>query len=171
MFIRMQPVMKLFEVFLRDTLTPDEYIAVSYNPLDFETRDIADSSLEFFNPLIKKPPSSSWESRIRTRRSVARNKTNNTKYRVICEDDGSLLFADIPAEGEKGSLTSHETRRLLFALKEQYGEPTVAWINRIGDNYFEIRLSAQLPTREYYILLLTSWPKNNVFDRIDWQAL
>ena len=89
-------------------------------------------------------------------------------YRVICEGDGKLLFADIPSPPEKDSLTSYETRRLLFALKEQYGEPAVAWFNKIDEKYYEIKLSAQLPTREYYFLLLCAWPKNDAFDRISY---
>lgn len=156
----------LFETFLRDTLTSDEYIAGFYNPLDFDYRDIDRSALEFFNPSLKKPPSSLWSSEIRTRRTVARSNTYNTMYRVICEDDGKLLFADISSPAEKDSLTSYETRRLLFALKEQYGEPVVAWFNRLDEKHYEIKLSAQLPTREYYFLLLCAWPKKDAFDRI-----
>ena len=156
----------LFEPFLRDTLTSDEYIAGLYNPLDFDYRDIDRSTLVFFNPFLKKPPSASWGAEIRARRTVARNNTHNTMYRIICEDDGRLLFADLPSPLEKDSLTSYETRRLLFALKEQYGEPVVAWFNRIDEKNYEIKLSAQLPNREYYFLLLCAWPKKNAFDRI-----
>jgi hypothetical protein len=156
----------LFDTFLRDTLTSDEYIAGLYNPLDFDYRDIDQSTLEFFNPSLKKPPSSSWGTEIRARRTVARSNTYSAMYRVICEDDGKLLFADISPLSAKDSLTSYETRRLFFALKEQYGEPAVAWFNKIDEKYYEIRLSAQLPNREYYFLLLCTWPKNDAFDRI-----
>jgi hypothetical protein len=156
----------LFDTFLRDTLTSDEYIAGLYNPLDFDYRDIDQSTLEFFNPSLKKPPSSSWGAEIRARRTVARSNTYSTMYRVICEDDGNLLFADISYPSAKDSLTSYETRRLFFALKEQYGEPAVAWFNKIDEKYYEIRLSAQLPNREYYFLLLCTWPKKDAFDRI-----
>ncbi|MBR5678161.1 MAG: hypothetical protein IKX20_08475 [Paludibacteraceae bacterium] len=156
----------LFDVFLRDTLTSDEYISGLYNPLDFEYRDIDQSTLEFFNPTLKKPPSSSWGTEIRTRRTVARNRAFNTMYRIICEDDSRLLFADIANIADKDCLASYETRRLLFALKEHYGEPAVAWFNKIDDTYYEIKLSAQLPTREYYFLLLSSWPKGDAFNRI-----
>lgn len=156
----------LFEVFLRDTLTSDEYLAGLYNPLDFEYRDIDQSELEFFNPSLKKPPSSSWGAEMLTKQTVARSITSRTMYRVICDDDGKLLFSDISTLPEKGSLTSYETRRLLFALKEQYGEPVIAWFYRIDENYYEIKLSAHLPTREYYFLLLCAWPQNNAFNQI-----
>ena len=156
----------LLDVFLRDSLSSDEYIAASFNPLDFEYRDIDQSTLEFFNPTLKKPPSSSWGTEIRTRRTVARNRTLNTMYRVLSEDDSRLLFADIANIADKECLASYETRRLLFALKEHYGEPAVAWFNKIDDSYYEIKLSAQLPTREYYFLLLSSWPKGDAFNRI-----
>ena len=155
----------LFDVILRDNLSSDEYIAGLYNPLDFEHRDIDPATLEFFNPTLKKSPHTSWENTIRTKRTVAKNKFTNTKYRVICEDDGSLLFADIDTISDTDSLISHETRRLLFALKEQYNVPAVAWINKIDEVYCQIRLSAHLPTREYYFLLLSSWPKEDAFDR------
>ena len=157
----------LFDVFLRDTLSPDEYILCTYNPLDFEYRDIDPSTLEFLNPLLRKPPSSSWRPEIHTRRTVAKSKESNTMYRVICEDDGKLLFADISTLAEKDSLTSYETRRLYIALKEHYGEPAVAWFNQIDDSYYEINLSAHLPTREYYFLLLCSWPKKHAFNRTE----
>ena len=159
-------VENLFDVFLRDTLTSDEYIAGLFNPLDFEYRGIDKSTLQYFNPMLKKPLSSSWGSRIRTRRTVARSNAYNTMYRVICEDDGRLLFADISTGADKDSLASYEVRRLLFALKEQYCVPAVAWLNKLDDIYYEIRLSSQLPTREYYFLLLCSWPKKDAFDRI-----
>ena len=156
----------LFDVFRRDTLSSDEYIARMFNPLDFEYRDIDKNALEFFNPSLRKPPSSSWGAEIRARRTVARNKAINTMYLVICEDDGKLLYADTPVTTDKDSLASYEIRRLFFALKEQHGEPAVAWFNRIDDVYYEVKLSAHLPTREYYFLLLCAWPKKDAFDRI-----
>ena len=156
----------IFEVFLREELTSEEYIAARYDPLDFDYRDIDKSSLQFFNPLLRKPPSSSWESDITTPITVARSSSTNTMYRILSEDNGSLLFADLPTNTERGRLISNENRRLLFALKEYYQEPVVAWANRLDDTYYEIKLSAQLPTREYYFLLLCSWPNKDVFDRI-----
>lgn len=156
----------LFETFLRDTLSADEYVASMFDPLDFGYRDFDQGDLVFFNPLLKKSPSSSWGSDIRTRRTVAKNFSQNTMYRVICEDDGKLLYADIPVYADKDSLASYEIRRLYFALKEQYGMPVVAWERKIDSSYYEISLSAQLPVIEYYFLLLCSWPKNNTFDRI-----
>lgn len=154
----------LLDVFFRDTLSSDEYLAGLFNPLDFEYRDIDQTTLEFFNPLLKKPPSSSWGTEIYTNKTVARNKIYNTMYRVIHEEDGKLLFADISNTVDKDSLASYETRRLYFALKQHYGMPAVAWFNRVDDTYYEIRLSAKLPTREYYFLLLSSWPKENAFN-------
>lgn len=160
----------LFETFLRDTLSVDEYIAAAFNPLDFEERDIDQSGLEFFNPSLKKPPSASWGTEIRARRTLARTSDHNSLFRMICDDTGKLLYAHESFDADKGCLTSYETRRLFIALKEQYGEPVVAWMNQLDENYYEIQLSAQLPTREYYFLLLSAWPKGNAFNKIKFIA-
>lgn len=160
----------LFDAFLRDTLSVDEFIAAVYNPIDFDHRDLDQNGLEFFNPTLKKSPHSSWEPSIRTRRTIARSKELRTMYRVISEGDKNLLFADILPDASKDSLDSGEVRRLYIALKEQYGEPAVAWINKIDENYFEIKLSAQLPSREYFFILLCAWPKQFVFNKTSFIA-
>ena len=112
------------------------------------------------------PPSSSWGKEVRTRRTVARTDAHNSLFRVICESSGKLLYADEPFDIDKEKLTSFETRRLYIALKEQYGEPVIAQINQLDERYCEIRLTAHLPTREYYFLLLSTWPRRTAFDKI-----
>ena len=156
----------LFETLLRDTRSTSDFIKDMFNPLDFEERDIDKSDLEFFNPTLKKPPSSSWSKKIYSQFTLAKSLSTKIFYRVICADrNGTLLFADNPIDTEKGCLTAYDLRRVFIALKAYYREPAVAWINPLDHNHYEITLSVHLPMREFYFLLLSAWPKENAFDR------
>ena len=154
----------LFEAMLRDTLTIDEYITVKYNPLDFEERDLDVHELKFFDPTRPKPPSSSWHTEQITDKSIARNN-NWVMYRTLIDETHQILFKEEPPDSDKGRLTSFEIRRLYCALKAKYGAPIIAWFNRLDDLYSQIRISAQLPNREYYFMLLFAWPEQNAFNR------
>ena len=154
----------LFEAMLRDTLTIDEYITVKYNPLDFEERDLDVHELNFFDPTRPKPPSSSWHTEQITDKSIARNN-NWVMYRTLIDETHQILFKEEPPDSDKGRLTSFEIRRLYCALKAKYGAPIIAWFNRLDDLYSQIRISAQLPNREYYFMLLFAWPEQNAFNR------
>jgi hypothetical protein len=155
----------LFDTMLRDTLSVDEYIASMFNPLDFEERDIELADLEFFNPSLRKAPSSSWGKTLVTKRALSRTMNRSVYFRVIKEEGDGLLFAEEPLDSDKERLVSFDTRRLYIALKAKYGAPVIAWVNRLDERFFEIRLSAQLPTREYYFLLFFAWPKGGAFDK------
>lgn len=154
----------LFETMLRDTLTIDEYIAAKYNPLDFEERDIETQDLKFFNPTLLKPPSSSWCAEQITDKSIARS-SNRVMYRTLIDRENQILFKEELPDSDKEGLTGFEIRRLYCALKAKHGKPIIAWFNRLDDIYSQIRVSAQLPNREYYFMLLFSWPEKNAFNR------
>ena len=79
--------------------------------------------------------------------------------------DSQILFKEDPLDSDNERLTSSEMRRLYCALKAKYGAPIIAWFNNLDDTYSEIRISAQLPTREYYFMLLFAWPKQNAFNK------
>lgn len=156
----------IFETIMRDTRSPQDFIDDIYNPIDFEERDFNKSDLLFFDSLSDKPPSASWVKTLTSINTLAKSITTRTIYRVICIDNkGTLLFADNPFDSDKGKLTSYELRRIYIALKAYYRHSAVAWINPLDDTYFEVTLSLYLPNREYYSLLLLSWPKQNAFDR------
>ena len=154
----------LFHAMLRDTLSVEQYISTKYTPLDFEERDIEVQDLQFFNPTLHKPPSSSWSDKQITPESIARS-SNKSMYRTLIYKDSQILFKEDPLDSDNERLTSSEIRRLYCALKAKYGAPIIAWFNNLDDTYSEIRISAQLPTREYYFMLLFAWPKQNAFNK------
>jgi len=82
------------------------------------------------------------------------------------ESDTSLLFADEPIEPQNDSLISYEFRRLYFALKAHYHNPLKANVIKQDAEYSKIKIGGYLPNREYYYLLLVSWPVNNAFDKV-----
>lgn len=155
---------ELFDAMLRDTLSVEQYISAKYNPLDFEERDIEIQDLQFFDPTLLKPPSSSWSAKQITTESIARG-SNRSMYRTLIDKDNQILFKEDPLDRDNERLTSSEMRRLYCALKAKYDAPIIAWFNNLDDAYTEIRVSAQLPTREYYFMLLLSWPKQNAFNK------
>ena len=155
------------EVFIRDTLTCEEYFQSRFDFIDFYDRDINIDELEFFNPLLNNVPSLSWSKKMETDCSVARRSKLGPFYRVMRESDISLLFADEPIEPQNDSLISYEYRRLYFALKAHYGNPLKAIIVKKDAKYSEIRVGGHLPNREYFYLLLLAWPINNAFDKVN----
>ncbi len=152
---------------IRDNLTTEEYLNVQYDIIDFYDRDIDLTELQFFNPLSSNVPSQSWISKIRTNYTIARKSEQGPFYRIIEEPNGTILFADEIIEQQTNILTSYEFRRIYFALKAHYGNPLKATISQIDESYSHLRLRGHLPNREYYFLLLLSWPANNAFDKVN----
>lgn len=150
---------------IRDDLTCKEYFHSRFDPLDFYDRDIEVEQLEFFNPLSKNSPSQSWGKNMESEYSVARKIEPRVFYRVIKSKDG-MLFADEPVEAQTDSLISYEYRRLYFALKAHYVKPLKGMIIKLDEQYSKIRVQGQLPNREYYFMLLISWPERNAFDKV-----
>lgn len=154
------------EFMIRDDLTCEEYFQQRFDPVDFYDRDIELSELEFFNPQSYKVPSQSWGKQLVTDCTIARKTEFGPFYRVMRASD-VIQFADEALEQQNDSLTSYEYRRLYFALKAHYGQSLKATIVKYDDLYSKIRIGGHLPNREYYYLLLLSWPENNAFDRIN----
>jgi hypothetical protein len=154
------------EFLVRDDLTWEEYFQAKYDLIDFYERDIKPDELEFFNPQSDNVPSQSWRKQMDTDCSVARKSEWGPFYRVIRAGD-VLLFADEPIEPQGDSFTSYDYRRLYFALKAHYMKPIKATIIRQDEEYSELRVGGHLPNREYYFLLLISWPVNSAFDKIN----
>ena len=154
------------EFLIRDGLTCEEYFQERYDILDFYERDIAVEELQFFNPLSS-VPSRSWSAKMVKDCSMARKSDSGPFYRVIQESDKSLLFADEIVQSQSDSLTSYEYRRLYFALKAHYDNPLKASIVKQDEEYSKLRIGGHLPNREYYYLLLLSWPFEHAFDKIN----
>lgn len=154
------------EFLIRDNLTFEEYFKANFDFIDFYDRNINANDLEFFNPLSNNVPSRSWENRLNTDCTMAR-KINYSSYHRVMKISDTLYFADEPIESQDDSFTSYEYRRLYFAMKAHYGTPLKATITKLDNTYSSIRLGGHLPNREYYFLLLMSWPINGVFDKVN----
>lgn len=155
----------IHDFLIRDTLTVENYFNGKYNILDFYEKDIDLSELEFFNPLAKTSPSQSWSRKLCSEYSIARKNELGPFYRVIKDSAEFIMFVDeiIDAQGDK--FTDYEYRRLYFALKLYYNNPLIATIYKIDEEYSRLRILGYLPNREYYFLLLVSWPINSPFDK------
>ncbi len=154
------------EFMIRDDLTREMYFQSRFDSIDFYDRDISLSELEFFNPQSNNVPSQSWGKKMETDCTVARKSEIGPFYRVMLVDD-ALQFAEETVEPQNDSFTSYEYRRLYFALKAHYGKPLKATIAKQDEEYSKIRIGGHLPNREYYYLLLLSWPENNAFDKVN----
>jgi len=153
------------EFMIRDSLTCDEYFRARFDPIDFYERDISIDELELFNPLANKTPSQSWNKTTETDFTVARECKMGPYYRVMKSKNG-YKFAVEPIESQSDNLISYEYRRLYFAIKSHYGNPQRVWITQIDERYSKIRVEGHLPNREYYFLLLSSWPERSAFDKV-----
>lgn len=151
---------------IRDSLTCEEYFKAHFDPIDFCGRDIDLQELEFFNPLANSVPSQSWNKNLVTDCSVARKFKTGPFFRVMKTPDG-VRFADEPVEVQSDNFTSYEYRRLYYTLKSHYGNPLRVRITKIDEEYTRIRVSGCLPNREYYFLLLLSWPERSAFDKVN----
>lgn len=154
------------EFLIRDELTYEEYFSSCFDPVNFYDRDIDLDELEFFNPLSYKAPSRSWEKHPKTDCTLARKSEFGPYYRVM-QISEELQFADEPIESQSTNFTSYEYRRLYFALKAHYGAPLSASFTKLDDTYSTLKLGGQLPNREFYCLLLLSWPRRGAFDKIN----
>lgn len=154
------------EFLIRDSLTSKDYFKSQFDHIDFYEKDLEAEELEFFNPLSSNVPSMSWRKNLLTDCTVARKLDKGLFYKVMKESDTELLFADEPIVQHNDSFTSYEFRRLYFALKAYYNNPLVATITKKDEEYSVLRLGGHLPNREYYFLLLISWPLNNAFDKV-----
>ncbi|MDR0999414.1 MAG: hypothetical protein LBL96_01190 [Clostridiales bacterium] len=149
---------------IRDDLTCEEYFKAQFDPIDFYERDIELHELEFFNPLVKSVLSKSWNKNLETDCSVARRFETGPFYRVMKTPNG-IRFADETVESQSDNFTSYEYRRLYFAMKNHYGNPIRVWITKLDEEHSKIRVGGHLPNREYYLLLLLSWPERSAFDK------
>lgn len=145
------------EVLIRDSLKCEDYLSSSFDVALFSQRDIPEESLQFFNPKTNTAPSSSWINTMPTDKTVARNTSNGVYYKVMRYNGEILYYDDVPNTGTEG-LTDFEYRRLYYALKKYYGYPLKAQTQSLDNQYLKITLGGFLPNREYFLLLLCSWP-------------
>lgn len=156
------------EVLIRDYLSYQDYVSASFDITLFSPRDIESSSLQYFNPMSNAAPSASWIDTMTTDKTIARNQSREVYYRVMRYRNDLLFYEDISKySNDRLGLTDFEYRRLFYALKKFYGFPSKVKIHNLDDNYSQISLSGYLPNREYYLLLLYSWPFNSYLDKLE----
>ena len=154
------------EILIRDNLATKEYFSAQFDPCEFIEKDLEMDQLQYFDPLAETAPSSSWKNCMTTDCTVCRKNEYGPYYRVMRQSDGLLIFADELFSPQNDNLTAYDYRRLYFAIKDHYGNPLLAWINKIDDKYSHLKLSGYLPNREYYFILLSAWPQSEAFDKI-----
>lgn len=145
------------EALLRDSLSCEEYVNSAFDITLFSQRDILQDSLQYFDPKRNCAPSSSWTNTMVTDKTIARSISNGAYYRVMRYNDEVLFFEDFPNSGTE-ALTDFEYRRLYYALKKFYGYPLKAQVQCLDKQYVRISFGGHLPNREYYLILLCSWP-------------
>lgn len=152
------------EVLIRDEIKWDQFISHQFDIVLFQKRDIQIEELQFFNPLSLNSPSTAWTNAMTTEWTVARKTPTGPFYKVLkCNDE--ILFCEEQQNVNPDELVSYEYRRLYFALRKYYDNPLKAQIKLLDDEYSELTISGHLPNREYYLLLLCSWPDNNVYNK------
>ena len=154
----------LKDYLVRDDLTPEEYLQVRFDECDFDTRKMDFQELEFFNPFYFGNTSSLWQKHMKSDFSMARKGPAGPYYRVIKRPDGTFLFADDDSSEDFDNLTGKDFRRNYIALKKYYDNPMQVLICPIDENYTHLRILGQLPNREYFYMLMNSWPKKDFND-------
>ena len=155
----------LKDFLIRDNLTPEEYLLSNFNECDFDEYDFSSDELEFFNPVYRGRTSEAWRKYRNADMTIARKSAYGPYYRILEDNKGNLLFAEENNTDDINTLTGAEFRRIYIALKAYYLNPMQVIICPIDDKYSYIRILGQLPNREYYYLLLNSWPQNGFTDR------
>lgn len=152
------------DLLIRDSLNCEEYINHCFDLTDFEEYFGSENEYLFFNPHLDKPISVSWCKNCEDEFVIAKNDGLH-QFLLIQKYGGKIYFKDFSVNEDVSELTAYDYRRLYFALKSYYKHPVKVWINSTDDTYSRIRLSSQLPNREYFLLLLTAWPIGNVFNK------
>lgn len=160
-------VISINDFLIRDNLSLEDYFDAQFDPIDFITRDVDMAKLVYFNPLSQKSPSQSWEKNIVVNKTIAKDIENGSYYKIIQDKSRAEMagFIDLNTKTQPDSFTSYEYRRLYFAIKYYYNNPIKIYINYIDNNYAKIKLEGELPNREYYFLLLLSWPQDSAYNK------
>lgn len=149
---------------IRDRLIPNQYILSQYDANGFQHMEHDFDQIQYYNPKSLSS-SSPWTKDLNTNFSVSRNIITNSHHKVLRDEFHSVLYSNEIDSNHDDSFTSNEYRRLYFALKQYYNNPIIAYITNIDEMYSKIEFSNYLPNREYYLMLLISWPFRNAFDK------
>lgn len=145
------------EFIVRDNLTVSQYVNANFDMVSFiKSQDQLDE-VQYFNPLSTLSPSQSWGTKAYTNYTIGRKSAIGPFY-LIQNYDGEIFRCLERASDTSDTITAFEYRRMYFALKAYYNNPVKMRVHRVDSEYSRLRFSAHLPNREYYLLLLLSWP-------------
>ncbi len=152
----------------RDDMESDEFLNSQYSIIEFDEEDLNTQQIEYFNPTLNQSPSRSWRNTLAVARSIARIPASENMYMYyrVWKRNGELLFSkDKTSNHSAVAFHAYEYRRLYIALKKYHEAPVKANIQRKDDCYSIMKLSGHLPNREYYLLLLCSWPIGSIWGK------
>lgn len=145
------------EFIVRDNLTVNQYLNANFEIVSFEKAQNQLDDIQYFNPLSQLSPSQSWSTKAYTNYTIGRKSAIGPFY-LIQNYDGEIFCCLERASDTSETITAFEYRRMYFALKAYYNNPVKMRVHRVDSEYSRLRFSAHLPNREYYLLLLLSWP-------------
>ena len=119
------------------------------------------NQLKVFDKYGKKSLSNSWIDVINLKDDdITIYKYNDFDYGFIKKKNSRLFLSSI----SKYDIERLEVRRYMLNLKSECGNPSIAYVNKVGKGYVQLKLTNKLPTIEESILLGLGWPKNNIND-------
>ena len=145
------------EFIVRDSLTVNQYVNANFEIVSFDKAQNQLDDIQYFNPLSQLSPSQSWGTKAYTNYTIGRKSAIGPFY-LIQNYDGEIFCCLERASDTSETITAFEYRRMYFALKAYYNNPVKMRVHRVDSEYSRLRFSAHLPNREYYLLLLLSWP-------------
>lgn len=154
------------EFIVRDNLTVNQYVNANFEIVSFDKAQNQLDDIQYFNPLSQLSPSQSWSTKAYTNYTVGRKSAIGPFY-LIQNYDGEMFCCLERASDTSETITAFEYRRMYFALKAYYNNPVKMRVHRVDSEYSRLRFSAHLPNREYYLLLLLSWPDKYAGNRIE----
>ena len=145
------------EFIVRDSLTVNQYVNANFEIVSFDKAQNQLDDIQYFNPLSQLSPSQSWGTKAYTNYTIGRKSAIGPFY-LIQNYDGEIFCCLERASDTSETITAFEYRRMYFALKAYYNNPVKMRVHRVDSEYSRLRFGAHLPNREYYLLLLLSWP-------------
>ena len=153
----------LYDLLIRDDLSPEDLLRAHYNPLDFDATPPEDPL--FFDVESHEKIAQAWSEKLRGNMGIAKSPEEGRYYRVIRSPKGKLFSAAAPhTDAGANRMSGCEYRRLYLALKKHLKAPVTAECEKLDSLYTCLRIHGEIPNREYYFLLLSGWPKGGFSD-------
>ncbi len=141
-------------ILVRDSLTFQEYINSEYDEASFYALNDSDG-IEFFNPTHKGKISESWTDHPATKFTIAKT-LDRQYYKIISLGEKILRCEQI--DGPSESLFGYDYYRTIHSLRAYYEHPSYAEISILDSRYALLKIFNRIPNREYYFILMMSWP-------------